>query len=109
MTEPIEYLAKRYRCPHCRKSLSARSRMVAHMARCWANPDQRGCKTCRHFAPPTAEESDHCEQGVDLSGVCPACGRRHDGSWSQVSTECQTCHGWPKAGPITDCKLWEAA
>lgn len=113
MREPIEYLAKRYRCAHCRKSLSARSRMVTHIGICWLNPDRRGCKTCKHFEPPTREEPDNCKIDVDLTGRCPACGLRDEDAASTVgwrTTGCTTCHGWPpKAGPITDCKLWEAA
>lgn len=82
MTEPIPVRVTRHRCPHCPRSYAAKRRCADHIGRCWYNPHNRGCKTCRHFNP--AERADpttgyggmpeECEQGVDLSGPGPIVG-----------------------------------
>jgi hypothetical protein len=77
------------------------------MARCWSNPDVRGCKTCKHFEPYGPEWDDSCAVGVDLSGrpACGTCGRYSD-PWNQHAD----CTGSEiKPGPIVNCELWEAS
>lgn len=131
MAEPIPVRVTRYRCPHCVRSHSSRSGAVRHIARCWFNPDARGCKTCAHFEP--ADDAcgctpgcnwgnsgqsipEGCAVGVDLTGrpACPDCkgvGSTVDAGSLGVS-ECVTCGGDAvevKPGPIVGCPLWEAA
>jgi hypothetical protein len=52
MTAPIRVLVPRYRCPFCAHSRANRSASVAHIARCWHNPDVRACTTCGNYEPP---------------------------------------------------------
>lgn len=46
MSEPKVITVKRYVCPHCSRSRSKAAPIVEHIARCWNNPEVRGCKTC---------------------------------------------------------------
>lgn len=75
-TEPEKITVTRYRCPHCRRSWTRRSAAVAHIARCWSNPDAKNCRTCAYFIPantcdePTCGcggEDEECTAGVDLT------------------------------------------
>lgn len=113
MGEPIPVRVTRYRCPHCARSHSSRAGAVRHIARCWHNPDARGCKTCANFCPGS---DDVCAAGVDLTGrpACAGCkgvGATVDAGTLGVS-ECGTCGGDAsevKPGPIVGCPMWEAA
>lgn len=60
MTEPIKFTQVRHRCPHCRRSWSAKRAAVEHITRCWLNPANRSCKTCDNYEPPNG-------------GCCPGC------------------------------------
>lgn len=103
MTAPIEITVKRHRCPHCGRSWHARARAVNHMGLCWNNPANRGCKTCKHFAPNDGdvetgvEDPEHCQLGLPLVSPCAA--------W--CTTVCVDCPG--RSGPVTNCELWEAS
>lgn len=66
MTEPIVVLVKRYGCPTCGRTSSRPSRAKEHMARCWANPENRACKTCKHHDRDYEDGSDTCAAGEDL-------------------------------------------
>lgn len=108
--DPIEYTTKRFKCPFCRWSRAARKPVLAHMARCWANPAARGCKTCVFFVAysPASDEPEHCVQGVDLTAPCKAC-RGGEGWWEK----CDLCGGTGKqmdaTQPVVGCPQWEAA
>lgn len=123
MSEPIPVRVTRYRCPFCSRTRSNKSRTREHIARCWENPDAKGCMTCRHFLPgdgadfatgyPGSEES--CQRLVSLAGR-PPCGTCVGGEiWIGVEPEaqrsvCPDCKGSPdrvKPGPIVHCPLWE--
>jgi hypothetical protein len=51
MTAPVAVRSVRHQCPHCRRTWARRAAAVAHVARCWRNPEARGCLTCAHFEP----------------------------------------------------------
>lgn len=73
MTVPIEYTAKRYRCPHCRRSYAHRATVGKHMGRCFANPAVQSCKTCRYF--DFDDFGPTCAEGVPIAGpFCSRCG-----------------------------------
>lgn len=119
MSQPIPVRVTRYRCPHCTRSASSKQRCREHIARCWRNPDAKGCKTCKHFDNTYEDYGEDCNVGVDLTGR-PACKTCHgtgqvfidpDGLGGGVS-ECQECGGDGaeiKPGPITGCEKWEPA
>ena len=73
MSEPIRKPVVRWQCPHCFHTMSARTRMVEHIARCWLNPDARSCKTCEH-ANESAGYVHSCFVGVEFLASDP----RHD-------------------------------
>lgn len=94
MTTAVRIKVVRYQCPHCSRTHSKKAAAEAHIARCWNNPDARGCKTCRHFIPecegpypqhpPFPEE---CEQGRKLlSGLHTGCPL-----WAPQSVPCAEC------------------
>lgn len=67
MSDPTAISVVRYRCPYCRKSWSSRSAAEAHIARCWYNPEVRGCKTCVHFFQFESDtDVESCEECVSL-------------------------------------------
>lgn len=72
--EPELFMARRYRCPHCRRSRASRTATVAHMGRCWSDPAVRACRTCARHEPASGGYPDdpgspeHCRAGVNLSG-----------------------------------------
>lgn len=53
VAEPIAFPTIRHQCPHCSRTWAKRTAAAAHIARCWHNPDARGCKTCIHYEPPS--------------------------------------------------------
>lgn len=73
MLEPIPVRVTRYRCPHCHRSHASKARCVAHIGRCWDNPEARGCKTCEHFQPyerggyDSPDMPEACALGIRLS------------------------------------------
>lgn len=77
--EPIRYVVTRYRCPFCPRGHSSRTRAVDHIGRCWYNPANRTCKTCRSFVPDQSEPDvgynapEYCaaSEDVDLSVGSP--------------------------------------
>lgn len=122
MTAPIAVRVTRYQDPWCGRTHSSRRRAVEHMARCWRNPDVRGCKTCRHFIQDPGEADvglmggEWCDRGVDLGGrkACTSCfGGKVGGiefdTDQTVCTDCNGDHAEVKAGPIVHCDLWEAS
>lgn len=115
MAEPIPVKVTRYRCPHCARSASSKARTREHMARCWRNPDAKGCKTCKHFDDTYEDYAEDCNVGVDLTGR-PMCSHCKGGGFDPCSgwdsgEECPVCQGDAaeiKAGPIVGCEKWEA-
>lgn len=125
MTEPIPVRVTRYACPCCSRTHSGKAGARRHIARCWWNPEARGCKTCKHFEPaeggdwrfgdPGADES--CAAGVNLAGS-PECQRCNGFGFVKAepdaglgTIDCPDCRGKPeavKAGPIVHCTSWEA-
>lgn len=102
---PIPIKVTRYGCPHCGRTASRPVRTREHMARCWKNPEVRGCKTCKHFEPYGPEWGDACNAGVDLTGrpACATCGGYSD-PWNEHAG----CTGGEiKPGPIVHCPLWQ--
>lgn len=86
-SEPVEAIVKRYRCPHCRYSPSARKPVVEHIARCWHNPANRACKTCVHFEPANSAEDEECLAGVELPVPDP------DGGKPTLASNCPVWTG----------------
>jgi hypothetical protein len=114
VSEPIPVHVTRYRCPHCARSASSKGRSREHIARCWRNPEAKGCKTCKHF-DNTYDYGDDCNVGVDLAGrpACAACAGRGAVLGDELgASECPECGGDGAAirpGPITNCEKWEAS
>ena len=112
--EPIPVRELRYRCPFCGRAAGRPGRVREHMARCWWNPENRGCKTCVHFDRGYDEYGDGCFKGVDLWGrpACKECGGHGSiivGPDLGVS-ECGACGGdgaEVKPGPIIHCDQWQ--
>lgn len=72
--QPIPIRVVRHACPHCGRTHSRPGRAREHMARCWRNPEARGCKTsCAHFEPYGPEWGDSCGRGIDLTGPIVGC------------------------------------
>lgn len=94
MSTAIRLKVVRFQCPHCHRTHSKKPAAEAHIARCWRNPQARGCKTCTHYTAPEggpyAEHpgwSEQCEQGRKLlSGLhsnCPL--------WVALTAPCAEC------------------
>ena len=94
-TAPEPVTVKRWACPFCHRSRSAKAATVAHIARCWRNPAVRSCKTCAHYEYDPG--GDPCEPGRPCS--CNA-----------GSEECAAGVDLT-SGPVprTDCPLWSLA
>jgi hypothetical protein len=120
VSDPIPVKITRYRCPFCTRSASRPARAREHIARCWYNPQARGCKTCRNYSRPYDGEEfggggeEFCDAGISLTGR-PACGLCH--GYGQVfgeelgASECPECGGDAaeiKPGPIVHCSEWQA-
>lgn len=114
MSEPIPVQVTRYRCPSCGRTANSRSRAREHMARCWLDPENRGCKTCRLF--DQTMEGEFCGAGVNLAGKthckrCDGFGFTPDGA--DVGHACPECDNDPdrrdevKGGPIIRCAMWQ--
>lgn len=81
MTAPVAIRAVRHQCPFCRRTWARRTAAEAHVARCWRNPQARGCKTCVHYMLPEEgpyeqhpgwPESCHAERDL-TAGLRTAC------------------------------------
>ncbi|MCW2768525.1 MAG: hypothetical protein JWO11_4484 [Nocardioides sp.] len=123
MSEPIPVRVLRHKCPHCGRTASRPGRAREHIARCWHNPEARGCKTCKHFEPYGGESDDGCDAGVSLTGraACGGCGganfvftgeyfRPRFAAGGPVMGPCPQCGGDGaeiKPGPIVGCDRWE--
>jgi hypothetical protein len=80
VAEPERFTAVRWRCPHCQRSRSSKKAITEHMARCWWNPDAKGCKTCEHYYPGDngCEGDPYCNcaspESCDVGLLIPASG-----------------------------------
>jgi hypothetical protein len=124
--QPIAVMVTRHKCPFCPRTAARPGRAREHIARCWFNPEARGCKTCKHFEqdPGGAQiglvGGEWCNEGVDLTGrpACPGCGGHGlmgISCGAQVPCGPERCTGHVgdgseiKPGPIVHCAKWEAA
>ena len=94
--EPVRVEVIRYRCPFCSRSRSSKRATTAHIGRCWRNPGNRACTTCRHLEP--AGSGDQCVPGQSCNcnvypPACVAGVALPDG----------------KAFPLVGCPSWAAA
>lgn len=96
--EPISILVRRSKCPHCGRTHSRPVRTREHMARCWRNPEARGCLTCRHFQ---SAESDGPDWSIGYGGHYEP-----DSCAIDVSLAGDESEGI-KPGPIVHCPAWE--
>src|SRR5690242_9242341 len=88
--EPLPMIVTRYQCPHCRRTRSKQAAASAHIARCWKNPNARGCKTCAHF--------DQVPTGDDcLPGHPCNC----NNGWERCAADLSI-----KNGLVIDCPRW---
>lgn len=78
-SDPIRIEVVRWKCPHCNRSRARKTATVAHIARCWDNPDAHGCKTCAYFVEALpmfcgdpgcngCGNDEECGAGVELRG-----------------------------------------
>lgn len=94
MTTAIRLKVVRYQCPHCSRTHSKKAAAEQHIARCWRNPEARGCKTCRHFIPESEGPypqhpriPEECEAGRKLlSGLHTDCVE-----WAAAMAPCAEC------------------
>jgi hypothetical protein len=114
---PVPVMVRRWRCPFCRQSRSAKKAAAAHVARCWRNPAARACFTCASLTQHPADYGrcfpgepcdcgapfDECAQGIDLDKEFPrvACPlwralTREDGDGSPASLAA-TGRNWQKS------------
>lgn len=91
MSQPIVFTTTRFKCPYCPHSRANRKPVVEHIARCWHNPDNRGCKTCEHYS-----EGDN---GCGAPGCGPSCASPESCDVGVDFTD----------GPRIHCEQWEAA
>jgi hypothetical protein len=99
MTAPVLVKVTRYACPFCTRSRAKKTATAAHIGRCWSNPANRTCKTCRHFEEAfTAAPEDWCFEG-----------RRCSCNDSPASCEAGVDLPDHDALPVVGCPLWEAS
>lgn len=67
MSEPEHFTQPRWRCPHCRKSWSSKSRARQHVAGCWHDPAAKTCRTCIHNV---RLDSERDPERVNLVPTC---------------------------------------
>lgn len=103
---PIEVVVKRFRCPHCRRTGSSKTRVREHMARCFLNPSVRSCKTCKFAQGEHWGFVDSCARLVDLSEPsCSTCGTTElDGG-----AYCPAHDGRVLIDMRVQCDKWEAS
>lgn len=101
MTEPIPFTVTRFRCPTCPRTHASKARTREHMARCWFDQANRGCKTCAHFEPysPAGDEPESCAVGIDL----------HVEVVDELIPEGAIVSPSDRTQPITGCDRWEVA
>jgi hypothetical protein len=93
MTDPIPTTVKRWKCPFCNRHESRKSNAIAHIARCWSNPDNKTCRTCAFFVPAVF---DSC--GIDTGvGIC-TCGSSPE--------QCDLGIDLPDRAPVVNCTEW---
>jgi hypothetical protein len=90
MSDPIKTTVVRYKCPFCNRHESRKATAVAHIARCWSNPDNKTCRTCALFVPATFDSPEQCDLGIDLPGDapvvnCPEWGDAEQARWEGVA------------------------
>ena len=95
MNAPEVVIVRRYRCPFCRRTGSAKAAIAAHIGRCWLNPAVRSCKTCSNLDP-----------GGDACGCVPGC------NWGSPSGSIPaSCEAGvdltDQSMPVTGCPLWK--
>lgn len=93
MSQPIPIRVTRYQCPDCRRTHSKKAAATAHIARCWHNPNNRGCKTCAHYEP--AGNGAQCVPGDQCT-----CNSHPE--------FCNYDAGRALASPLTNCPDWAA-
>lgn len=96
---PVPVMVRRFACPFCKRSRSAKKATAEHIGRCWENPAVRSCKTCAHL--------------VDVQGGGGTCfpgrscncndGYRYCGAGIDFEGE-----GFGPDFPRTGCPLWAA-
>jgi hypothetical protein len=98
MSAPVAMTVTRWKCPHCSRARAKKSATVEHIARCWHNPELRGCWTCAHFSYPTsADIPDPCIPGQPCDCYDSPAG-------------CEAGAAVPDDGtPVMGCPLWEMA
>lgn len=95
MSEPVRITTVRWVCPHCSRGRSKRAATEAHIARCWDNPDNATCRTCRHAVP--AQDACGCSPGCNWGTSGEAC-----------PPTCDVGREVPADGtPVVGCPLWE--
>lgn len=94
MSEPIEFLQRRWKCPHCSRSRARRTATEQHIARCWWNEDNRTCKSCIFFFPAEGAR---------------ACGTS-DCNCPDVPASCDAGVALPDTAalPIVGCEKWRS-
>lgn len=65
LAAPERITVVRWKCTHCSRSSSSRKAAVQHIGRCWLNPANKTCRTCRYFS---AAQSNCVDPG------CNGCG-----------------------------------
>jgi len=90
--EPIRKMVPRWGCPSCGHTQSSSTRIREHMARCWADPANRACRTCTHHERQNAWSGDVCRVGLTL----PVVARPH----GEQTTLAVNCPKWAAAGQV---------
>lgn len=94
--EPIKTTVVRYKCPHCNRHHARKAGAIAHIGRCWSNPDNKTCRTCASFVPAVY---DSC--GIDTGiGIC-TCG--------SAPEQCDLGIELPENAPVVNCPQWQDA
>lgn len=66
--EPVKVQVTRWKCPTCVRSYANRKDAQAHGRRCWYDPANRACKTCK-FLSRNFEGAEACAAGLMLPVV----------------------------------------
>ena len=69
-----------YQCTGCHRTYSAIGNANRHEAACIRRPENKTCKTCKHFLPADEDEPRACDlDEFDLTHEL----RRHCAKWEQ--------------------------